>query len=369
MVGVTSDEMSKIQNGDTTAALKTPRARVLSTRLFSFTSSESSAPRSLMDALVIFTSPASTENSPELVGSLSIGHTTSYPDTFYDALKAKQQALWLLSSAIGNLASANVDEILVAMLLLVGFELIDTGPGRDSWKYHINGARMIIQKLIASGSAKGTSFSPLRSWYDLLGSSFSNSCLPHGGELSTNIMSLLQDAEGNHCSLFPAALLPLIQTGAQLLNRNDVYMPHDPLTNPGQQDALQLLHAAKSFDLAAWATNLEPRSPADDLLHRTMVACAHQTAVCVYLSRIILAIWPSTMLPDDLQILAAEIITHLSHLHPGDALFTATAWPAFIAGLEACDTRNRAWVERRFQELWKVEPWGFTREARSVICS
>jgi hypothetical protein len=77
--------------------------------------------------------------------------------------------------------------------------------------------------------------------------------------------------------------------------------------------------------------------------------------------------WPITVLPDDLQILAAEIITHLSHLHPGDALFTATAWPAFIAGLETCDATNRAWVERRFQELWKVEPWGLTREALGAL--
>ncbi|KAF5680228.1 fungal transcriptional regulator [Fusarium denticulatum] len=438
MVGVTSDDMSKIQNRDTAATLQAPRARVLSTRLPSFTSSESSSPRSLTDPLVqdldwisrryldyfasdvckdfvlydtpkhnpfrqlipmahhqpmllqaiiassalhmsnassIFTTPASTENSPELVGSLSIGHTTSYPESFHDALRSKQQALGLLNSAIGNLASANVDTILAAVLLLVGFELIDSG--RDNWKCHINGARMIIQNLIVSGSVKGTSFSPLRSWlvsnclvYDLLGSSFANSYLPHGGELSITTMSLLQDAEGNHCSSFPAALLLLIQAGAQLLNHKDVYMLHDTSTNsehPGQHDALQLLNAAKSFDPAAWATNLQPRSPADDLLHRTMVACAHRTAVCVYLSRIILAIWPNTLLPDDPQVLAAEIITHLSHLQPGDALFTATAWPAFIAGLETRDLANRAWIERRFQELWKTEPWGLTREALGAL--
>ncbi|KAF5988870.1 fungal transcriptional regulatory [Fusarium coicis] len=431
--------MSKIQNGDTNATLK---AHVLSTRLPSFTSSESSSPRSLMDPLVqdldwrsrrylgyfasdvckdfvlydtpkhnpfrqlipmarrqplllqaiiassalhmsnasqlrpsassIFTTPTSNENSPEWVGSPSIGRMTSYREAFQDALRAKQQALCLLNSAIGNLASANVDAILAAVLLLVGFELIDSGRG--NWKYHINGARIIIQKLIASDSANGTSFSPLRSWlvsnclvYDLLGSSFANSYLPQGGELSISTMSLLQDAEGNHCSSFPAALLPLIRAGAQLLNHKDIYMLHDTSTNPGQHDALQLLHAAKSFDPAAWAANLQPRSPANDLLHRTMIACAHRTAVCLYLSRIILAMWPITVLPDDLQILAAEIITHLSHLHPGDALFTATAWPAFIAGLETCDTTNRAWVERRFQELWKVEPWGLTREALGAL--
>ncbi|KAM0541748.1 hypothetical protein ACHAPJ_013105 [Fusarium lateritium] len=148
---------------------------------------------------------------------------------------------------------------------------------------------------------------------------------------------------------------------------NDVYMFPDTLINSRQHDALQLLHAAESFDPAAWAINLQPRSPADDLLHRTIIACAHKVAVRVYLSRIVLALWPSTVLPGDPQVLAAEIITHLSNLHPGDALFTATAWPAFIAGLETRDLKNRAWVVKRFQELWEVEPWGLTREALGAL--
>lgn len=206
-----------------------------------------------------------------------------------------------------------------------------------------------------------------RTRYDLLGSSFANSYLPHSGGLSTTTMSLLQDAEGNHCSSFPAALLPLIQAGSQLLKMNDVSAFQDTLIDSGQHDALHLLHGARSFDPAVWAINLQPRSPADDLLHRTIIASAHRAAVCVYLSRIILALWPSTVLPDDLEILAAEIITHLSNMNPGDALFTATAWPAFIAGLETADLTNRAWVVRRFQGLWEMEPWGLNREALEAL--
>ncbi|KAK9235252.1 fungal-specific transcription factor domain-containing protein [Lipomyces kononenkoae] len=321
----------------------------------------------------IFTMIASTQSSTSLLSSLSIGPCmTSRPETFHDALRAKQQALCLLKSALEDMASADVDVILAVVLLLIGFELIDSGRG--SWIFHINGARIIIEKLIASAPATETALSPLRSWlvsnclvYDLLGSSFANSYLPHIGGLSTTTMSLLQDAEGNHCSSFPAALLPLIQAGAQLLKMNDVSTSPDTLINLGQHDALRLLHAAKSFDPAVWAINLQPRSPADDLFHRTKIASAHRAAVCVYLSRIILALWPSTVLPDDLEILAAEIVTHLSNMHPGDALFTATAWPAFITGLETVDLTNRAWVVRRFQELWEMEPWGLTREALGAL--
>lgn len=87
---------------------------------------------------------------------------TSRPETFHDALRAKQQALCLLKSALEDMASADVDVILAVVLLLIGFELIDSGRG--SWIFHINGARMIIEKLIASGPGMETALSPLRSW-------------------------------------------------------------------------------------------------------------------------------------------------------------------------------------------------------------
>ncbi|KAH9225606.1 hypothetical protein K456DRAFT_1731680 [Colletotrichum gloeosporioides 23] len=321
----------------------------------------------------ILTTRASTQSNTSLAGSLSISpYTTSHPETFHDALRAKQRALCLLKSALENMASVDVDVTLAVVLLLIGFELIDSGRGR--WIFHINGARSIIEKLIAFGPETATALSPLRSWlvsnclvYDLLGSSFANSHLPHSGGLSTTTMSLLQDAEGNHCSSFPAALFPLIQAGAELLKMNDASMFPGSLINSGQQNALHLLHAAESFDPVVWAITLQSRSPADDLLHRTIIASAHKAAVCIYLSRIILALWPNTELPDDLEVPAAEIITDLSNMHPGDALFTATAWPAFIAGLETAEPANRAWVVRRFQELWEIEPWGVTRDALETL--
>ncbi|KAL0933709.1 uncharacterized protein CTRU02_210508 [Colletotrichum truncatum] len=317
---------------------------------------------------------APTQSSTSLLGSLSISPCmTSHPEALHDALKAKQRALCLLKSALEDMASADVDVVLAVVLLLIGFELIDSGRG--SWVFHMNGARKIIEDLIASSIATETDFSPLRRWlvsnclvYDLLGSSFANSHLPHTGGISATTMSLLQDAEGNHCSSFPAALLPLIQAGARLLRKTDDDSKHpDSLTNSGLRDALHLLDVARSFDAAVWAINLQSRSPADDLFYRMEIAAAHRAAVCIYLSRVILALWPSTVLPDDTEKLAVEIITHLSHMRPGDALFTATAWPAFIAGLEMVDPTNRAWVAVRFQELWEKEPWGLTREALGVL--
>ncbi|KAF4843947.1 Acriflavine sensitivity control protein acr-2 [Colletotrichum siamense] len=115
-------------------------------------------------SLSILTTRASTQGSTSLASSLSIGpYTTSHPETFHDALRAKQRALCLLKSALENTASVDVDVTLAVVLLLIGFELIDSG--RSPWVFHINGARTIIEKLIAFGPEKATALSPLRSCF------------------------------------------------------------------------------------------------------------------------------------------------------------------------------------------------------------
>lgn len=111
----------------------------------------------------ILTTMASTQNSTSLPNPPSTAPCmTSHPEAFHDALRAKQQALCLLKSALEDMASVDIDVILAVVLLLVGFELIDSGRG--SWIFHIHGARMIIEKLIASTLATETALSPLRSW-------------------------------------------------------------------------------------------------------------------------------------------------------------------------------------------------------------
>ena len=94
--------------------------------------------------------------------------------------------------------------------------------------------------------------------YDLLGSSFANSYSGHI-VLSPATMSLLQDAEGHHCTSFPAALLSLIQRGAQLLKIHGGSTSLSPTLPMEHHEALHLLHTARSFDPAAWALDLQPR--------------------------------------------------------------------------------------------------------------
>lgn len=185
--------------------------------------------------------------------------------------------------------------------------------------------------------------------------------------MNSSNLCLLQDAEGNHCSSFPTALLEIMWK-ANNLSRSDQYLTRQAQHIPSLASQLQiLLQAAQAFNPLAWATALQPRSPTPDLSHRLHVASAHRAAVCIYLYRLLLFLDLSAQLALSLDSLVSEAIDHMACIRQSDALFTATTWPAFIAGAETNDPQKRAWAAQRFSELWEVEPWGTIRGALGVL--
>lgn len=188
--------------------------------------------------------------------------------------------------------------------------------------------------------------------------------------LSANTQSLLCDAEGNHCSSFPAALLKLVQAGSQLLQAV-LRAPADTKDDSVQQqyayEANALLSAAWNFDPILWATQLQSRSPQTDLEHRIHIGCALRAGCLIYLSRVVLQTDLTAHLPQDLDGLVNDVLSHLEFIDADIALSTATAWPAFIAGAESQNADVQAWVENRIQSLWAVEPWGTTQCALEIL--
>ena len=94
------------------------------------------------------------------------------PESYDAALAAKQRALSLLKSALTDIASVDIDVILAVVLLFIEFELIDSG--KDNWRYHINGARTIIETLYGANISMQSALNPLRSclisnWLVLVG--------------------------------------------------------------------------------------------------------------------------------------------------------------------------------------------------------
>lgn len=207
----------------------------------------------------------------------------------------------------------------------------------------------------------------MRSRFDIVGTTLAGSLgSTTSSGFSSATLSLLQDAEGNHCSSFPALLLGLVQNGAQLMTMGR----QDPQGSSGRSPeslALSLLKRATAFDPLAWGNDLKSRTPENDHPNREHVAFAHRAAACIYLSRVALSVSPTVALKHDLEALVTEVVYHLSFVQPGDALLPASTWPAFVAGAETCCAEKMAWVTRRLHELWNAEPWGLFRGALEVL--
>lgn len=75
------------------------------------------------------------------------------------ALVAKQKALGLLRQALDDTLSANLDMILASVLLFVEFELIHSG--KDDWRFHISGAKELINPLLSSSKFDLPNMSPM----------------------------------------------------------------------------------------------------------------------------------------------------------------------------------------------------------------
>jgi hypothetical protein len=76
------------------------------------------------------------------------------------ALTAKQRALELLNIAIGQMEPKDLDGILATVLLFVQFEIMDSG--RNEWRNHIRGARVLIDMARRSESNAVQPISSLR---------------------------------------------------------------------------------------------------------------------------------------------------------------------------------------------------------------
>ncbi|KAI6859841.1 hypothetical protein KC338_g7167 [Hortaea werneckii] len=142
-----------------------------------------------------------------------------------DALTAKQQAYKLLRVATDPTYKTDSDIILAAIVLLIEAELIDVG--RNNWKHHIQGATDIIEKLCSPDFSHVGTMSSLQKClmsncliFEIIGSTTSGPLGRFSAQSTKGFLSLLQDAEGNHCSSFPTQLLRTLQTGASLVPAN-----------------------------------------------------------------------------------------------------------------------------------------------------
>ncbi|KAI9041328.1 Zn(II)2Cys6 transcription factor [Aspergillus affinis] len=324
---------------------------------------------------------------------LSPAHARS--ETVYrDALVAKQKALHLLNQALSDLASADIDLIVAAILVLMYLEWIDSGT--DVWRIHLEGAKRLINCLRRQTGSPAIS-SPariLRRWlvsellvFDIIGSTISKS-IPltpsiYGIEDGFDLTAMLATAQTNNFCSCPAQLLQCILTLVQLSETS-------PLSDTQEATVAGVLDTVRSFNPFEWALSMQSLSPCADLHQRTWIASAYQAAIALYAPRLVISSPNRHRLQDDesspdeqteIQIqtqiqgydererehLVNTIVTQLSQLDVDSGLFKSSIWPSFIAGAEATRPEHRSWALRHLATVSKALPYKTSTLAMDVL--
>lgn len=299
----------------------------------------------------------------------------SLKSSYKDALVAKQQALSLLAQNVASVNEFNIDIILATILMFVNYALVESG--RDKWKVHMDGALKLIQRLgeppylqRPMSRLRQTILSDFLVFY-ILGSTFSFTTLPAMIPDTIELEPILRYAETNNYLSCPGPLLRIMIESFALPDSH--YAPcNTGVHNNIQEQVGMLLQRALDFDPVAWSRDFEPASPFEDIQQRIRIAAAHRSAVCIYLARVLPSTNPlvdptSETALVSLTGLADDVVHHISHLKPGDALFKSICWPLFLAGAESEDAAQREWIMNTLDELYGLMFWGYLHTSKRVL--
>lgn len=295
--------------------------------------------------------------------------------SYRDALVAKQHALTSLAQSVATVNASNIDLVLVTILLFVNYALVESG--RDKWKVHMDGALKLIGLLgeppyiqRPMSRLRQTVLSDFLVFY-ILGSTFCFTTMPGLIPDSIELEPILRYAETNNYLSCPGPLLRIMIESFALPDTHDSPRVTDA-TSSVQDQVGVLLQRALAFDPIAWSCEFEPASPYEDLKQRIRIASAHRSAVCIYLARVLPATNPllsptSGTALVSLTGLADDVVLHISHLKPSDALFKSICWPLFLAGAESEDPAQREWIMNTLDELYGIMFWGYLRTSKRVL--
>ncbi|KAL5115640.1 hypothetical protein ACEQ8H_006439 [Pleosporales sp. CAS-2024a] len=298
----------------------------------------------------------------------------SLESSYKDALVAKQQALSLLARNVATVDPSNIDLILVTILLFVNYALVESG--RDKWRVHMEGAWQLI-RLLGEPEYLQKPMSRLRLTilsdflvFYILGSTFSFSAMPSFIPATIELDPILRYAETNNYLSCPRPLLRIMLESFALPDTTVSYT--EQVYDNIQEQIGKLLYRALDFDPLAWSKNFEPATPHEDINQRVHIAAAHRSAVCIYLARVLPSSNPiidptSGTAIVNLIDLANDVVHHISHLKPGDALFKSICWPLFLAGAESRDPLQREWIMNTLDALYGTMFWGYLHTSKKVL--
>jgi hypothetical protein len=207
--------------------------------------------------------------------------------------------------------------------------------------------------------------------FHILGSTFSFTTLPGLIPDGLELEPILRYAETNNYLSCPSPLLRIMLESFALPDTQS--SPSGLSTQEYIQDQVgKLLRRALDFDPMAWSLDFERATPDEDIRQRIRIASAHRSAVCIYLARVLPSTNPlldpaSGTALVSLTALADDVVHHISHLKPQDALFKSICWPLFLAGAESEDPSQREWIMNTLDELYGIMFWGYLRTSKRVL--
>ncbi|KAL2854947.1 fungal-specific transcription factor domain-containing protein [Aspergillus pseudoustus] len=328
-------------------------------------------------------SASGTPPPPEGAGPAELSSLSgrSFTQVYEHFLGMKQRALHQLSQDISDPSLQNDNRTLAAILVLALMDAIESGHG--AWKFHIEGAKKLLQSRERDRSLQSQAQTQkMMTWLDdfatdgCLVIQLMGATLARPGSLSkplyTSAMGApaLKRLEQTSWVGCPAYLLEAIFFVHAFF---DLDLADDPSSQPSTvfpsaylplgSNPLQcpenLARHIQAFDPVAWAESLQDYLFLPDLSMRIALATSYKAAVYLYATRVLSRPRPGATsvstnfgLPPDHAEVAALLIHQFTLIHSTDPHFKCLIWPSFIAGAECRDPAQRPFLLQTLRALY-----------------
>lgn len=197
------------------------------------------------------------------------------------------------------------------------------------------------------------------------------------GEPPEEVFASLGETERYSILGCPTELLQLIALVSQLKSRSRASTSTPPALPAPPHDYSLLISRITSFSPQKWIQSVLPSLNYDDPnggsaipppfdiseLHHHV--SAYKSAVHIFALQVLSCPTPDATahdaLVDDL------LFTHIAKIQPGSVFLKGAVWPVFVAGAAATTPRQRAFVKKALDEVWRVLPQDNVRSAAALL--
>ncbi|KAE8377603.1 fungal-specific transcription factor domain-containing protein [Aspergillus bertholletiae] len=291
-------------------------------------------------------------SSERIVDELDTVEGARNSPRLYEYLYHKQQALYLLRTRYHEAPYQDTYGVIASVFLFIWLACLESG--RDTWAYHLNGLKEIMQtQILSMDLAQSTSFtvafSRFYEYFDtsyaifqILGATLVKSKQQYKPLFtSTPILDILKRSESLTWTGCPADLLYVLSSVNSACSGSIA---------PDCNVIAHLFSQVESFSAQKWAF---ATSDVSHLTVRYHVACIYKAAALIYMTQVFYHT-SHQHYPVEPHMLSSldSIIAHIYSVGPGHSHFKGLLWPVFIIGAEAQSEQQRSAIMDVLDHLW-----------------